>query len=98
MPDFDLRDLLQALGPTASLIFAAWIFLNFLQARYSSAYDRYRALLAELRTHHDQDKRRESLRAQILAYKRRCEQMRLATNIGVFSAILLISALIFGAL
>jgi hypothetical protein len=98
MPDFDLKDLLQAVGPTASLIFAAWIFLTFLQARYTAAYERYRALIAELRTHHEQDKRRDSLRDQILTYKRRCEQMRLATNIGVISAILLISALIFAAL
>lgn len=98
MPDFDLKDLLQAVGPTASLIFAAWIFLTFLQARYTAAYEHYRALIAELRTHGEQDRRRDSLRDQILRYKRRCEQMRLATNIGVTSAILLISALIFAAL
>jgi hypothetical protein len=98
MPDFDLKDLLQALGPTASLIFAAWIFLTFLQARYSAGYERYRALIAELRTHREQDQRRDSLRDQILSYKRRCEQMRLATNIAVTSAILLISALICAAL
>jgi hypothetical protein len=98
MPDFDLKDLLQAIGPTASLIFAAWIFLTFLQARYTAAYERYRALIAELRTRQEQDKRRDSLRDQILTYKRRCEQMRLATNIGVTSAILLIIALICAAL
>jgi hypothetical protein len=97
MPDFDLKDFLQAVGPTASLIFAAWIFLTFLQARYSAAYERYRALIAEFREHPNRDKRRESLRGQILEYKRRCEQMRLATNIGVFSAIVLISALVLAA-
>jgi hypothetical protein len=98
MPDFDLKDLLEAVGPTASLIFAAWIFLTFLQARYTAAYERFRALIAELRTHRDQDDRRASLRQQILIYKGRCEQMRLATNIGVISAILLITALICAAL
>lgn len=98
MPDFDLKDLLEAVGPTASLIFAAWIFLTFLQARYTAAYERFRALIAEFRSHSDQDQRRTSLRQQILIYKRRCEQMRLATNIGVTSAILLITALICAAL
>jgi Protein of unknown function (DUF2721) len=98
MPDFDLKDLLQAVGPTASLIFAAWIFLTFLQSRYTSAYEYFRALIAEFRTHREQDQRRASLRHQILIYKRRCEYMRLATNIGVTSAILLITALICAAL
>jgi hypothetical protein len=82
MSEFDLKDLLEAVGPTASLIFAAWIFLTFLQARYTAAYERFRALIAELRSHRGQDQRRTSLRQQILLYKRRCEQMRLATNIG----------------
>ena len=98
MPDFELKDLLQAIGPTASLIFAAWIFLSFLQARYSSAYEHYRQLIAELRTHREQDRRLQSLCRQILAYKRRCEQMRWATNIGVIAAMVLIGALIFAAL
>jgi hypothetical protein len=95
MPEFELKDLLQALGPTASLIFAAWIFLSFLQSRYTVAYQLYRSLIAELRSHAEQDKRRASLVAQILEYKRRCELMRRATNIGVVSAIVLISALVF---
>src|SRR5436305_1444599 len=34
---FDLKDLLQAIGPTASLVFAAWIFLSFLESRYVAA-------------------------------------------------------------
>jgi len=98
MPDFDLKDLLEAVGPTASLIFAAWIFLTFLQARYTAAYERFRSLIAELRSHGEQDQRHSSLQNQILIYKQRCEQMRLATNIGVISAILLITALICAAL
>src|SRR3954468_12593548 len=96
--DFELKDLLDAIGPTASLIFAAWIFLTFLQARYTSAYQQYRSLIAELRDHREHDYRRESLRSQILDYKRRCEQMRLATHIGIISAMFLISTLIFATL
>jgi hypothetical protein len=91
MQGFELKDLLQALGPTASLIFAAWIFLSFLQSRYSAAYERYRSLLDEFRQHSNRDRRRESLHEQILEYKRRCEQMRRATNLGVIAAICLIA-------
>src|SRR3954462_13167604 len=98
MPDFDLKDLLEAVGPTASLIFAAWIFLSYLQARYTAAYHLYRALVAEFRSHDEHDKRGRSLRAQIREYRRRCELMRSATHIGVLSAIVLISALIAGVL
>ena len=98
MPDFELKDLLQALGPSASLIFAAWIFLTFLQSRYTSAYEHYRALIAELRSHEARDSRRNSLCRQIIEYRLRCQQMRLATNIGVLSAILLILAVVCGAL
>jgi hypothetical protein len=88
MQAFQLKDLLEAIGPTASLIFAAWIFLSFLQARYTTANERYRSLLDEFRQHTSQDARRSSLRDQITEYKRRCEQMRLATNMGVSAAIL----------
>jgi hypothetical protein len=81
MPDFDLKEFLQAVGPTASLIFAAWIFLTFLQARYSAAYERYRALIAEFREHPNRDKRRESLRGQILEYSAgasRCASLQIS--------------------
>ncbi len=97
MSGFPLKELLQAIGPTASLIFAAWIFLSFLQQRYMSAYEHYRQLLAEFRTHEQRDRRRESLGEQILEYKRRCEQMRRATQIGVIAAICLISAIVLAA-
>jgi hypothetical protein len=98
MSGFPLKEFLQVIGPTASLIFAAWIFLSFLQQRYMTAYQHYRELLAELRTHPKHDPRRDSLCHQILEYKRRCEQMRRATQIGVIAAICLISAIVFGAL
>jgi hypothetical protein len=98
MDGFPLKDLLQAVGPTASLIFAAWIFLSFLQQRYMSAYEHYRQLIAEFRSHEQRDRRRDSLGEQILGYKRRCEQMRRATHIGVIAAICLISSIVFAAL
>lgn len=97
---FELKDVLGAAGPTASLIFAAWIFLSFLQERYTGAYERYRALVSEYRERHGQgqlsEARERSIRAQVLLYKRRCEQMRTATNTGVASAIVLIVGVIAG--
>src|SRR4051812_14667638 len=102
---FQMKDLLEAIGPSASLIFASWIFLSFLQARYSSAYDRYRALIQErrerLRADGDEpqgscDRHQQSVTGQIALYRRRCEQMRLATNIGVAAAILLIMTILAG--
>jgi hypothetical protein len=98
MNGFELKDVLTAVGPTASLIFAAWIFLSFLQQRYTSAYERYRSLISEYRQSDLRDQRKTSVRDQILLYKLRCERMRWATNIGVVSAIVLICTLIAGAL
>lgn len=97
MVSFDLKDLLQAIGPTASLIFAAWIFLSYLQQRYSAAYDRYRNLVEEFRQHRESDERHRSILEQIMEYKRRCQQMRLATHLGLLAAILLISSIISAA-
>jgi hypothetical protein len=90
---FQLKDFLDAVGPPASLIFAAWIFLSVLQQRYSDAYERYRALVQQYREPGHGERRRESVKHQILLYLRRCEQMRRATNIGVVAAMLLILAL-----
>lgn len=61
---------------------------------YRPPYGRYRSPVSEYR----QGQRKKSLYDQILLYKQRCEQMKLATNIGVISAIILISTLITGAL
>src|SRR5215210_4820578 len=92
--DFELKDLLEALGPTASLIFAAWIFLSFLQSRYTAAYERYRALISEFREGLEDARRRHNIRDEVMLYKKRVELMRRATNIGVAAAILLISTLV----
>ncbi|MDB5581179.1 MAG: conserved rane protein of unknown function [Bradyrhizobium sp.] len=94
---FDLEDLLQAVGPPASLIFAAWIFLSFLQQRYVAAFERFRELTSEYRRGDDGERHR-SVGRQIGIYRRRCEWMRFATNIGIVSAILLISTLVIAAL
>src|SRR5436190_6979989 len=87
-----------SLVPNATLIFAAWIFLSFLQQRYTAAYDRYRALVEQYRGNADSARRHGNVKGQVLLYKRRCEQMKLATNVGVVSAMLLITALITAAL
>jgi hypothetical protein len=96
--EYDLKDLMQSVGPNAPMIFAAWIFLSYLQQRYSTAYDRYRALIGEYRSADLHEVRRRSLRDQILMYKHRCEEMKLATNFGVASALVLICTLITAAL
>jgi hypothetical protein len=104
MRGFELKDLLQAVGPTASLIFAAWIFLYLLLQRYIASYERYRSLIDEFRQQvseekqDNQDERSRNLPEQILQFKERGEKMRLATNVGVGSAITLISGLICAAL
>jgi hypothetical protein len=92
-----LKDLVATIGPGASFMFAAWIFLSFLQQRYTSSYDRYRSLLQAYREHPTHDQRQRSLREQIVLYKGRCEKMRLATNLGIVSAMSLLAAMIFGA-
>src|SRR3954469_2408530 len=104
---FAMKDFLEAIGPSASLIFASWIFLSFLQTRYTAAYDRYRALIEGRREHllsaHDKgesgnDQRQDKIDAQIALYRKRCENMRLATNVGVVAAILLIITILCGGL
>jgi hypothetical protein len=42
---FELKDILTAIGPNASIVFAAWIFMGFLQQRYSVALERYGSLI-----------------------------------------------------
>ena len=94
----DLANIFKVIGPAASIIFAAWIFMGFLQVRYDAAVDRYRALVGQFRDGQDRDDRRDNLRASILIYKKRCEIMNIASIIGLMSAIILIVALIVGEL
>ncbi len=94
---FQLNKVLQAIGPNASIIFAAWIFMGFLQQRYDAATDRYRSAVGDYRSEAHEGNRASNLKRQVLAYRRRCKLMTWATLIGLVAAILLISSLIFGA-
>ena len=96
MASFELKDILDAVGPTASIVFASWIFMSLLQQRYSSAYDRYRELVNSYREGLE-GKRKEIIKDQILLYRRRIRYMRYATNLGLCAAILLILSLMLGA-
>lgn len=93
-----LADVLKAVGPNASIIFAAWIFMGFLQQRYDSAIDRYRVSVGDYRSHDHEDERTGNLREQVLLLRRRCRLMGWSVLIGLAAAILLIMSLIFGAL
>jgi len=93
-----LGDVLKAIGPNASIVFAAWIFMGFLQQRYDAALGRYQQAVGDYRSEAHDAGRANNLKAQVLAYRRRCRLMSRASLIGLVAAILLISALIFGAL
>lgn len=94
---FQLKDVLTAIGPSASIVFAAWIFMSFLQNRYSQAFQLYRELIQECREREMEQPRGANVRAQVLLFRRRFELMRQATNLGLVAAMLLISTLIGGA-
>ena len=95
--EFATKDLLDAVGPPAALVFAAWIYMSFLQERYLSAFSTYRALISGYREKDMSAKRHADIKQQIAIYKRRCEIMKLATNIGLIAAIFLILTLIVAA-
>jgi uncharacterized membrane protein YraQ (UPF0718 family) len=93
-----LGEVLKAIGPNASIVFAAWIFMGFLQQRNDAAIDRYRQAVGDFRSNEHDPSRSGNLKAQVLAYRRRCRLMSQATFVGLVAAILLIGSLIFGAL
>jgi hypothetical protein len=95
---FDLSDVLKAVGPAASIIFAAWIFMGFLQQRYDTAVSRYREAISDFRTGKHRPDRHDNIREQILIFKRRCELMNRACLAGLISAILFLLTLILGEL
>lgn len=99
---FEIKDILTSVGPAASLVFAAWIFLQLLNQRYVASFDRYRSLVTDYRDledkNPDKNRRHQSIREQILLYKRRCEQMRISMNIGMVAAMLIVFGLVCGAL
>ena len=96
--NLDLPKVLTVIGPAASIIFAAWIFVAFLQTRYDAAVERYRELIEKYRHSDLSGSRKANMKDQIVAYKRRCELMNKAIGCGLVSAILLIFTLIFGGL
>src|SRR3982751_4395698 len=87
----ELGDVLKAIGPNAAIVFAAWIFMGFLQQRYDSAIDRYREAVGDFRSNDHESGRADNLKDQILTYRHRCKLMGQATIIGLFSSIPLIS-------
>jgi uncharacterized membrane protein YraQ (UPF0718 family) len=93
-----LSDVLKAIGPNASIVFAAWIFMGFLQQRYDAALDRYRQAVGDYRSGSHDAGRAGNLKAQVLAYRHRCRLMSRASLVGLVAAILLIGSLILGAL
>lgn len=95
--DFELKDVMEAVGPSAALAFAAWLFLQLLQQRYTSAYTRYREMVDNFRTGVE-GKRRDVIKSEILIYRKRVLYMLYATNTGMVAAILLLLALISSGL
>jgi hypothetical protein len=93
---FQLKDVLETAGPTASLVFASWILLQLLGQKFTSAFDRYRSLATEYRAEETSNARKRHIAEQLPLYKRRCEQMQRATVIGVVAAMLLIFTLLSG--
>lgn len=96
--EFQFKDVMQAVGPNASLVFASWIFMSFLQTRYSNAYTLYRNMIDDLREDRADGPRRTTIQDEILLYRERLNRMRLATNLGLYAAILLLSTLILSGL
>jgi len=95
--DFELKKILEAVGPNAGLVFASWMFMQLLQSRYSNAYERYRALIDNFRQGAD-GRRKDTIRDEIALYRTRVDYMRRATDLGLYAAILLIGTLIIAAL
>jgi len=90
--DFELKDVMNAVGPSAALAFAAWLFLQLLQQRYSAAYSRYRDLVEAMRGELP-DGRRQTVRDEIDVYHKRVRLMMHATTLGMIGAMLLLLAL-----
>ncbi len=80
--DFSLSALLRTIGSTASIIFAAWIFMEFPQ-RYDSSVDRHRSMISNYGTEALSSERRDPMRAQIVVHKRRCDLMNYSCQCGV---------------
>lgn len=84
--------------PAASILFAAWIFIGFLQQRYDAAIERYRACIAEFRGSDMSNERRCNFQEQVLIYRPRCKLISYSSMTGLVLAIVLLLALISGEL
>ena len=94
----NVGDIFKAIGPGASTIFAAWIFVSFLQVRSDAAVERYLDMIQQFRSKDASDARLGFLKEQILTYRRRCALMNVASSIGLSSAVALVLTLIVGEL
>jgi len=95
--DFKLKEVMEAIGPSAALAFAAWLFLQLLQQRYSAAYTRYRDMIDAMRNGAD-GKRRDAMTEEVGIYHQRVVYMLHATNIGMVAAIMLLLSLVTNGL
>lgn len=93
---FQLQQVPAAVGPGASIVVAATIFLAYLQSHYSTAFHFYWPLVQHGRDHGVEDTRGRDVRAPVLLIKQHFELMRLATTLGLVAMILLIATLISG--
>jgi Protein of unknown function (DUF2721) len=75
MADYKLNDLVGVAGATIGILIAGGIILGGLNAKYMSAFDRYRALAAEFRGGRKEDARHASLRLQAQSHRLRMEQL-----------------------
>jgi len=58
-----LSDVLKAIGPNASIVFAAWNFMGFLQQRYDAALNRYQGAVGDYRSEGHDARRADNLKA-----------------------------------
>lgn len=78
---FDLPKLAGEAGATVALIIATAVLQSWLAGKYAPTLERYRILCGELRGNHEESRRRDSLREQITAYKRRLRLLNLGSEL-----------------
>ncbi len=91
--ELNLKDILNTAAPTATLVFAAWIFLGLVSSRLQSAIDRCQALADEYRRGHAQEERKRHICEQIRLYRERSRQLQKTMGLGMIAAIFLILTL-----
>ena len=94
----NVGEILKSIGPGASIIFAAWIFVSFLQVRSDAAVERYLETIRQYRSKDASELRLHFLKEEILTYRRRCALMNVASGIGLTSAVALVMTLVVGEL